>query len=252
MPIAIIAGTAIYNIPSIQMEEKLIQTAYGEALILLGQGKDRDLVFLPRHGPQHTTPPHKVNYRANIQALVDLGVKYVLAAYAVGSINEQIPPLGLVALDDFIDFTRGREATFFEGGVGNVKHVDMSQPFCPVLRAALLEKAPKMGLELRPSGTYVCTNGPRLESPAEIQMFKKLGGDVVGMTAVPELVLAREKDLCFAAVGFSVNWAAGIQQKVQFVEHGLDELSAKLLDLFVQTLREVASQEVPLSKSSTK
>jgi 5'-methylthioadenosine phosphorylase len=251
MSVAIIAGTAIYNIPSISMERKIVQTTYGEALVLLGQGKDQDLVFLPRHGPQHTTPPHKVNYRANIQALVDLNVKYVLAAYAVGSINRQIPPLGLVALDDFIDFTSGREATFFEGGVGNVKHVDMSQPFCPVLRSALLEKARKMSFELRPSGTYVCTNGPRLESPAEIQMFKKLGGDVVGMTAVPELVLAREKDLCFAAVGFSVNWAAGIEEKVQFVEHGLDELSMKLLDLFVQTLRGVASQEVALPKSST-
>ena len=244
MPVAIIAGTAIYNLPSIAMEEKILQTAYGEALVLLGQGADQDLVFMPRHGPQHTTPPHKVNYRANIQALVDLGVRHVLAAYAVGSINRQIPPLGLVVLDDFLDFTSGREATFFDGGVNQVRHIDMSEPFCPQLRAKLLGKAGELGLTIAPTGTYVCTNGPRLESPAEIRMFEKLGGDVVGMTAVPELVLAKESELCFAAVGFSVNWAAGIEQKVQFVQHGLSDLSARLLDLFIQTLREVASQEV--------
>jgi len=247
MPVAIIAGTAIYNIPSIQMEEKIIQTAYGEVIVLLGQGENSDLVFLPRHGPRHSTPPHKVNYRANIQALVDLGVRYVLAAYAVGSINRQIPPLGLVALDDFIDMTSGREATFFDGGVNMVKHVDMSEPFCPHLRAALLANAARLGLHLEPAGTYVCSNGPRLESPAEIRMFEKLGGDVVGMTAIPELVLAKERDLCFAGVGFSVNWAAGIEPKVQFVQQGLSELSAQLLDLFIQTLREVASQEVTRS-----
>jgi 5'-methylthioadenosine phosphorylase len=244
MPVAIIAGTAIYNIPSIEMEEKIIQTEYGEALVLLGQGADQDLILLPRHGPKHTTPPHKVNYRANIQALVDLGVRHVLAAYAVGSINRQIPPLGLVALDDFIDFTSGREATFFDGGVNQVRHIDMSEPFYPPLRAALLEKAAVLGLVIAPSGTYACTNGPRLESPAEIRMIEKLGGDVVGMTAVPELVLAKERGLCFAAVGFSVNWAAGIEQRVQFVQHGLSELSARLLDLFIRTLREFASQEV--------
>ena len=244
MPVAIIAGTAMYSLPNIEMEEKIVQTEYGEALILQGLGANQDLVFLPRHGPKHGTPPHKVNYRANMQALVDLGVRNVLAAYAVGSINRQIPPLGLVVLDDFIDFTSGREATFFDGGVNKVKHVDMSEPFCPKLRAALLEQSGRMGLAIRPSGTYVCTNGPRLESPAEIRMFEKLGGDVVGMTAVPELVLAKERELCFAAVGFSVNWAAGIEQKVQFVQQGLGELSSQLLNLFILTLRDVADQEV--------
>ena len=244
MTIGIIAGTAMYNLPGIEMEEKIIHTAYGEALVLLGKGENQDLVFLPRHGPQHGTPPHKVNYRANIQALVDLNVNYVLAAYAVGSINRAIPPLGLVALDDFLDFTSGREATFFDGGVNKVRHIDMSEPFCPVLRAALLEHAGRTGLMIKPTGTYVCTNGPRLESPAEIRIFEKLGGDIVGMTAVPELVLAKERELCFAAVGFSVNWAAGIEQKVQFVQQGLSELSVQLLNLFIQTLRDVASQEV--------
>jgi 5'-methylthioadenosine phosphorylase len=247
MPVAIIAGTAIYTIPSIDMVEKNIRTAYGDVTVLLGRGENQDLVFLPRHGPQHTMPPHKVNYRANIQALVDLGVKHVLAAYAVGSINRQIPPLGLVAVDDFLDFTSNRETTFFDGRDNKVNHVDMSQPFCPILRTALLDHAARLGLTVRPTGTYVCTNGPRLESPAEIRMYEKLGGDVVGMTAVPELVLAKERALHFAAVGFSVNWAAGIELKIQFVESGLNELSIRLLSLFIETLRGVARQDGPIT-----
>ncbi len=250
MPVAIIAGTAIYNLPMIEMEEKTIHTAYGDTLVLLGKGENQDLVFLPRHGTHHTMPPHMVNYRANIQALADLGVKYVLAAYAVGSINRQIPPLGLVAIDDFIDFTSGRETTFFDGGAGKLRHVDMSEPFCPVLRTALLDEATRLGIAIKPTGTYICTNGPRLESPAEIRMYEKLGGDVVGMTAIPEVVLCKERELCFAAVGFSVNWAAGIEKKIQFVNQGLGRLTTQLLGLFIQTLRDITSQEMPFSNSS--
>ena len=242
MPVGIIAGTAIYNIPFIEMEEKTVHTAYGDAIVLLGKGENDDLVFIPRHGPNHTTPPHKVNYRANIQALVDLGVKYTLATYAVGSINPQIPPMGLVAVDDFLDFTKDRESTFFDGLGTPVKHVDMSIPFCPKLRTELLRNASQLGLFIKPSGTYVCTNGPRLESPAEIRMYEKLGGDVVGMTAVPEVVLAKERELCFAAVCFSVNWAAGIKEEIQFVESGLIDLSNSLMSLFISTLRTMVKQ----------
>jgi 5'-methylthioadenosine phosphorylase len=244
MPVGIIAGTAIYNIPFIEMEEKTVHTAYGDAIVLLGKGENDDLVFIPRHGPNHTTPPHKINYRANIQALVDLGVKYTLATYAVGSINPHIPPLGLIAVDDFLDFTKDRESTFFDGSGTPVKHVDMSTPFCPKLRTVLLRIANEMGLFIKSSGTYVCTNGPRLESPAEIRMYEKMGGDVVGMTAVPEVVLAKERELCFAAVCFSVNWAAGINEEIQFVESGLNDLSNSLMSLFISTLRNVDKQTV--------
>jgi len=240
MTVGIIAGTAIYSIPSIAMEEKIIVTPYGEALILQGTGNNSDLIFLPRHGPKHSTPPHKINYRANIKALEISGIKHVLAAYAVGSINPEIPPLGLVAIDDFIDFTSGREATFLDGGVNPVKHIDMSEPFCPELRNKLLDLAPEFDLKIIPGGTYVSTNGPRLESPSEIRMFEKLGGDVVGMTAVPELILAKELDICFAAVAFSVNWAAGIEEEINFVEDGLSDLGNSLLALFIRTLREIA------------
>jgi 5'-methylthioadenosine phosphorylase len=237
MTVGIIAGTAIYNIPSIVMEEIRVDTPYGEALLLQGREGDQDLYFLPRHGPKHTIPPHKVNYRANIKAFESIGVKHLLAAYAVGSIHPGIPPLGLIAFDDFLDFTSGREATFFDGDQQSLKHVDMSEPLCPELRAALLRYAPDFDLEIKPNGTYVATNGPRLESPAEIKMFATLGADVVGMTAVPEITLAKELGLCMAAVGFSVNWAAGIEDEISFVEKGLESLVAKLMDLFIRTLR---------------
>lgn len=241
MPSGIIAGTAIYELPSIDLEERIIATRYGEALILQGTGQDSDLVFLPRHGPKHTIPPHKVNYRANIEALNVLGVRQVLAAYAVGSIHQNIPPLSLVLIDDFIDFTSGRQATFFDGDDQRVVHVDVSQPFCQELRAKLLDLASDFELTLIPSGTYVATNGPRLESPAEIRMFEKLGGDVVGMTACPECILAKEAEICLAALAISVNWAAGIEKEIQFVEEGLKDLVQNLMALFIQTLRDVAS-----------
>jgi 5'-methylthioadenosine phosphorylase len=241
MKAGILAGTAIYSIPSIEMEERIVETPYGEALVLQGMGDDQDLFFLPRHGHHHTIPPHKVNYRANIKAFDQLGIRNILGAYAVGSINRNLPPFSLVAFDDFLDFTSGRETTFFDGDPYPLKHVDMSQPFCPELRKALLGFAPDFGLKIAMSGTYVATNGPRLESPAEIRMFESFGADVVGMTALPEIALAKELDLCMAAVGFSVNWAAGIEEKVNFVEAGLDELVATLMKLFIHTLRSMQS-----------
>ncbi len=249
MPVAILAGTAIYEIPWIEATERQIETPYGEARIFEGKEEHADVLFLPRHGKDHSIPPHRVNYRANIKALEMMGVRYALAAYAVGSINREIPPLSLVALDDLIDFTWGRESTYFEGGSARVHHVDMSEPYCPRLREALLELAPEMELPLRPHGTYVATNGPRLETPAEIRMFAQLGGDVVGMTAFPECVLAKELGICLAGVGFSVNWAAGIEEKIHFVEQGLSPLIDRLLRLFVRTLREVAGEESAESAS---
>lgn len=240
MPIGIIAGTAIYTIPSIPLEQIIVDTPYGDALIHRGKGENSDVIFLTRHGPHHTTPPHLVNYRANIYALSDLGVKHILAAYTVGSINRNIPPMSLVAIDDFIDFTSGREATFFSGGVNNVRHTDLSEPFCPILRTTLLTLSKEHDLEVIPGGTYICTNGPRLESPAEVRMYSKLGGDVIGMTAVPEVILAKELDICFAGVAISVNWAAGIEKKISFVQDGLSELCNDLLNLFIHVLRKVS------------
>ena len=237
MPVGIIAGTAVYSIPGVELKETLVSTPYGEALALVGQGENADLVFLPRHGPTHATPPHRINYRANMKALELLGVHDVLAANAVGSINRAMPPLSLVVVDDFLDFTSGRPLSYFDGGESGVKHVEMSQPYCPELHERLLRYAPQFKLELHPTGTYACMNGPRLETPAEIRMLAQMGADVVGMTGVPEVTLAKELGLCYAALAFSINWAAGIENAIQFVEHGLDELRSKMLALFIHTLR---------------
>jgi len=168
------------------------------------------VVFLARHGSGHTVPPHLVNYRANIWAVKKLGVKWVIATAAVGSLNQEFKPGHFVLVDQFIDFTKTRNSTFFDGGNRGVAHVDMTEPYCPVLRQHLHRIGLELGLNVHAAGTYVCTDGPRFETPAEIRMFKTLGGDVVGMTSVPEVVLAKEAELCYATICMVTNFAAGI------------------------------------------
>ncbi len=245
MPVAIIAGTAIYEIPGTTLQEEVVETPYGRALVYRVQGDTGDLFFLARHGINHDTPPHKVNYRANIKALEILGVKRVLATYAVGSINKEIPPLGLALVTDFLDFTSNRESTFFDGGESGVKHVDMSVTYCPGLNKRLLELAPSFDMDIYPESVYVSTNGPRLESPAEIRMYAQLGGDVVGMTGIPEATLARELGLCYAAVAFSVNWAAGIENTINFVgdSDSFDKTKANIISLFIETLKSTSDED---------
>ncbi|TFG72197.1 MAG: S-methyl-5'-thioinosine phosphorylase [Anaerolineales bacterium] len=245
MPVAIIAGTMVYSIPGKELKEEIIETPYGPARINRVAGGAEDLIFLARHGIQHDTPPHKINYRANIKALEMLGVKRVLATNAVGSINEDIPPLGLAVLTDFLDFTSGRESTFFDGGDSGVSHVDMSIPYCPALNTQLLALAPSFDIQLRHEAVYVCTNGPRLESPAEIRAYAQMGGDVVGMTGIPEATLARELGLCYAALAFSVNWAAGIEKTIRFVgsSGNFEKIKANMLALFIETLRTTRDED---------
>jgi len=245
MSVAIIAGTAIYDIPGKTLIEESIETPYGSALIYRVEGEAEDLIFLARHGIKHDTPPHKINYRANIKALEMMGVKRVLAANAVGSINTEIPPLGLALVTDFLDFTSNRESTFLDGGDSGVKHVDMSITYCPTLNKQLLALAPSFGIDLRPEAVYVSTNGPRLESPAEIRMYAQLGGDVIGMTGIPEATLARELGLCYAAVAFSVNWAAGIEETIRFVadSDSFDKIRANILALFIETLKTTSDED---------
>ncbi len=236
MTTAIIAGTDIYHIPGLDFRTETINTPYGDAVVNVGLGEHSDLVFLPRHGPRHTTPPHRINYRAHLKALHVLGVHSILAAYAVGSIQPDIPPKSLVLLDDFLDFTSDRPFTFYEGDDAGLAHTIMSPPYCPTLRQRLLELAPTFDLELRPSGTYVCTNGPRFETPAEIRMYRQLGGDVVGMTGAQEATLARELGMHFAGVAISINWAAGIESTINIVSEGQEAIRGRLLALFLKTL----------------
>jgi len=236
MTIAIIAGTDIYSIPGITLHPLTVETPYGPVELYRSGEPHPQLIFLPRHGPTHTTPPHRINYRANMKALAMLGVEAALAVYAVGSIHPDIPPKSLVALDDFLDFTTGRISTFYEGGNTGVAHTIMSPPYCATLRAQLLAHAPHFGLHIRSTGTYVCTNGPRFETPGEIRAYAKLGGDVVGMTGAQEATLARELGIHFAAVAISINWAAGMEPTINIVSEGMDELRSSLLALCIHTL----------------
>lgn len=208
---AFIGGTGVYD-PGIltEVRSEKVTTPYGEAELNLGRCHGRNVVFLARHGAGHAVPPHRVNYRANIAALKKLGVTAVLATAAVGSLNPAMRPGHFVAVDQFIDLTRLRPQTFFEGNGAGVVHTDMTEPYCPHLRELLLRAGESLNLTVHAGGTYVCTEGPRFETAAEIRMIRLLGGDLVGMTGVPEVVLARELGLCYSTVAMVTNFAAGL------------------------------------------
>ncbi|CEP68290.1 Methylthioadenosine phosphorylase (MTAP) [Moorella glycerini] len=216
MRIAIIGGSGVYD-PKILADigEEKVNTPYGEVILKVGSFDGEKIAFLARHGENHSIPPHRINYRANIWALKKIGVEMVLATAAVGSLNPNMQPGDFVFVDQFIDFTRYvRPFTFFEGGETGIFHVDVSEPYCPEIRKTMHEVAQEMGLRNHIGGVYVCTEGPRYETPAEIRAFAKLGGDVVGMTNVPEVVLAHEAGLCYGLVCIVVNMAAGMPEAI--------------------------------------
>ncbi|MEM8862051.1 MAG: S-methyl-5'-thioinosine phosphorylase [Chloroflexota bacterium] len=252
MASAIIGGTGLYKLPGLNLKEEVIKTEYGTARLFMGQESDSDIVFLTRHGVSHSIPPHKINYRANIQALHQLGVKRVIGNYAVGGINPDIPPLGIAILNDFLDFTNGRDSTFFddESESARVSHVEMSAPYCSVMSDALAQAFHKQQVEPFENGVYAATNGPRFETPAEIRMMGMLGADVVGMTGVPEVILAREIGMCFAGVALSINWAAGIKPSIEIVADysKLEEVRLMILRTCVEVLRSTRDEDCVSAK----
>ena len=211
MKAGIIGGTGFYDPGFLEKErDLLVPTLYGDVVLKTGYYQNREVLFLPRHGEQHSVPPHLVNYRANIWALHEAGADFVLATAAVGSLNQEMRPGEIVLVDQFLDFTKSRPLTFYEGGDDGVLHVDVTHPYCPNLRSHIADKAAELQIRVHEKGTYVCTEGPRYETAAEIRMFQMMGGDVVGMTSVPEVVLAREVGLCYATLALVTNYAAGI------------------------------------------
>jgi 5'-methylthioadenosine phosphorylase len=210
MKIGIIGGTGFYEGNG---QEIAVETPFGTVAITHLRRRGIDVFFAPRHGKKNT-PPHAVNYRGIIQALHACGATAVFATNTVGSLREDIRPGDLFVPDDFIDCTR-RRATFFDE---ELVHVDMTDPFCPVVRALLYAEASRRGTVH--SGTYVVTQGPRFETKAEIRMFRKFA-DVVGMTLFPEVVLARERGMCYASLCLVSNYAAGLQTAI-----GVDEIRA--------------------------
>lgn len=212
MRIGLIAGSGIEDLYDGECPRTMtVQTPYGPVEVFSFEMDGREVVLLPRHGKEHSVPPHRINYRANLRALADLDCTCVIATNAVGSLNLNMAPGDFVIVDQFLDFTKARPLTFFDGEDGVVRHVDMTEPYCPRLREELRRAGEEeLGRSLHLSGVYLCAEGPRFETPAEIRMFAQLGADVVGMTGVPEVVLAREAGLCYATVCVVSNWAAGI------------------------------------------
>lgn len=213
--IAIIGGSGLYSMAEFgKAKTTVVKTPYGDSPeILLGRLRGREVVFLPRHGRGHKIPPHLVNYRANIWALHGLGVKRVLATSCCGSTNPRMRPGEFAVLSQFIDFTKCRPQTFYEGGKDGVAHIEVTEPYCPELRRTLIETAMKLGLKVHPSAVYACTEGPRFETAAEVRALRMLGADLVGMTNLPECVLAREMEMCYSTLGIITNFAAGISKK---------------------------------------
>ena len=189
-----------------------VGTPYGPIKLQVGQIAEAEVIYLPRHGEKHTTPPHRINYRGNTYALRTIGVKRVIATNAVGSLNPDIGPSRLLVPHDVLDLTRSRPTTMYEGNP--VVHVDMTHPFCPELRGVLLEAGRLERIDIRDGGVIGCMEGPRFETPAEIKMLQLLGADVVGMTTMPEAVLFREMEICYATLAYVSNMAAGMQAKI--------------------------------------
>lgn len=241
---AIIGGTGVYS-ASGQSKKQIVETKYGNVQVDIININSEDVVFLARHGSSHSLPPHLINYRANIMALKQLGVNYIYATAAVGSCNEKYAPGDVVIIKDFIDFTKVRPLTFFEGGEESVKHVDMTQPYCKNMGHKFHDIAGQIGLEIKGPAVYVCTEGPRFETASEIKMYKQLGGDVVGMTNVPEVVLAKELGMCYSTIGIITNWCTGVKGEFTLhdIQGSVDKNREKITQIFIQVFKEGLDQK---------
>lgn len=225
MSLAWIGGTGLCRLEGgADLEQQTVRTCYGSVRVMAGRlpaaeaalpspPSEIPFFFLPRHGESHTVPPHRIPYRCHIAALKQLGVTGILASAASGCLNPAIAPGDLVLVSDFIDWTKQRELTFFDRPDGPVIHLDLTTPYCPRLRELVLRVAREMEVPLHPNGVYACTEGPRFETPAEIRLLQRLGADLVGMTNVPEVILAREAEICYVAIAIATNYAAGISPR---------------------------------------
>ena len=237
----LIVGSGVERLAELG-EQRRVVTRFGPVELAVIELGGVEVAVLPRHGFAHTVPPHRVNYRANISALVKLGVERVLATGAVGSLREELRPGVAVVADDFIDLTRTRPLSLYEGP--RVVHADLTEPFCPELRRCLVEAATRVGLEVHDGGVYVCTEGPRFETPAEIRAYRAMGGDVVGMTLATEAALAREAGLCYAALCLVTNMAAGMQSAVtaEEVVEVLGRLGSRVVEALSEAVKLIPAQ----------
>lgn len=245
MRVGVIGGSALEELFTDRAERRKVLTRYGPAELSQFRVGDITVFFLPRHGPKHEHPPHKVNYRANILALRSVGVERIIATNAVGSLREDVKPGSLVIPHQLVDFTKTRDYTFFDD---KAVHVDFTEPFCREVRQALLSACEDAGVPPVPRAVYVCCEGPRFETAAEIEIFRKLGCDIVGMTSSPEAALARELGMCYASLSIATNFAASMQDRVTHEE--VVELMTKIVPV-VKDVIERAIKRLPPTRSCT-
>ncbi|GAB4468134.1 MAG: S-methyl-5'-thioadenosine phosphorylase [Armatimonadaceae bacterium] len=249
--IAIIGGTGVGGFPlEGEPQESTVQTAWGTATVRVGRLHGKTVVFLARHGHGHSVPPHRINYRANIAALAKLGVRAVFATNAVGSLTEEFPPGDLLVLDDLIDFTRDRSGkTFFDGEDGTpVVHTDLTRPYSEEARLAIMGAADAADVRVQAHGTYLCNDGPRYETAAEVRLFAQWGAHVAGMTGVPEAQLAREAGIHYAAVALVTNLGAGISKNELThteVEETFRAARPRLTALLVEAVQRIETDSLP-------
>ena len=224
--IGVIGGSGLYDIKGFTLKgKKTVTTPFGKPSeqYLIGSIDKTEIVFLPRHGKHHNIPPHMINYRANIWGFKKLGVEKIISVCAVGGIKKSLKPGDIVISDQIIDMTKSRKSTYYDGKDG-VIHVDFTEPYCPELRRTLLKAGKKSNIPLKNGGTYVAVEGPRLETASEIKSFSILGGDIVGMTGMPEASLARELEICYSCIAVVANYAAGIKKKKLTVTEVMDTM----------------------------
>ena len=216
---AVIGGSGLYSLGDgfVVESSEPMETPYGttSAAIIRGNWKNQPVMFLARHGESHHIPPHLVNYRANLYALKQQGVSHIIAVNAVGGITDGFSPQTIALPDQIIDYSWGRAHTFSDMGLaglenGTVQHIDFTYPYSSELRAMIIRASSKAGIKIQPGGVYACTNGPRLETKAEVIKISRDGCNMIGMTGMPEAALARELGIEYASVALVVNWCAGI------------------------------------------
>jgi 5'-methylthioadenosine phosphorylase len=208
--IGIFGGSGFYRFLD-DVEEVAVATPYGppSARIRIGEIEGTRVAFMPRHGDEHELPPHRINYRANVWAMKEVGARRIIGPCACGSLKPELPPGSFVFADQFVDRTRGREDTFYDGP--QTTHVAAAEPYCPELRATLLECAAELEIPLAEAGTVVVIQGPRFSTRAESRWFAAAGWDVVNMTQYPEAWLARELELCYANVSLVTDYDVGLE-----------------------------------------
>jgi len=244
--VAIIGGTGVYDPEMIDdPREVKVYTPYGAPsdLISLGTYGGRRVAFIPRHGRGHQIPPHRINSRANIWALKQLGVKSIVASSAVGSLREDYEPGDFVITDQFIDRTRKRQDTFYEGG--QLCHISSADPICPKLHDFYVDHARKLDLKVHPTGTYVCIEGPRFSTRAESKLYRQWDADIIGMTLYPECVLAREVELCYVSVAMVTDYDVWAEKPVstQEILETLGKNSVNFKRLVMESIPDIPEEE---------